>query len=525
MLDQILSQSLLENPAIGIEISDRAGRITKSNAAFGKLVGHDPTALSGMAVGDLCHSADRERELAERERLIAGHLDHLTFRKRYIAKTGKTVWGDTNLTVVRDAAGNCLAVVAMVVDVTTQRRQQLLQQGQAHVLGKLYRNHTLEEVCAAIVESIESVEEGLLCSILQLNPSTGTLHKIAAPSLPDFYNAAIEGMRIGDGIGSCGTAAFRKHRVVITDILNHPYWARARRLIEKTELRACWSQPIFANDGQVLGTFAIYYNEPREPGPSELELITSAADLTALAINHKKALAVLQKSDQLKSEFISTAAHELRTPLSSIMGFAELLLDKPPTIHLSHEQKQSFLNVIIENSERLSRIVDEILDLSRIESGQSLPLNKAPASLPALLTKIVTRFRLKATHQFELEASPELPATIMIDEHRILQVLENLLSNATKYSPQQSTITIIAEPTGCGCKVLVTDQGIGMTNEQISHIFDKFYRADSSTTAVGGLGLGMSIVKQIITDHNGSIRVDSSPGKGCRVEFTLPASD
>ncbi len=116
--------------------------------------------------------------------MIAGNLDHLNFRKRFVTKFGKILWGDTDITVVRTAAGDCEALVATIVDVTDQRRQQLLQQGQTRVLEKLYRNQSLEEVCKAIVESIESVEEGLLCSILRLNATTGTLHLVAAPNLP-----------------------------------------------------------------------------------------------------------------------------------------------------------------------------------------------------------------------------------------------------------------------------------------------------------------------------------------------------
>lgn len=520
MLDQLISKTLLNNPGIGIEISDSAGRILEGNPAFCRFVGHDKATLQGMTIGELCHAADRGREVDQRRQLIDGQRDHLSFRKRYLTGSGKTVWGDTSLIAVHDAAGNCRAVVAMVVDVTEQRRQQLLQQGQAYALGKLYREDSLEDVCTAIVESIETIEEGLLCSILQLNPTTGTLHKVAAPSLPDFYNAAIEGMRIGDGVGSCGTAAFCKKRVIVSDILSHPYWAKARRLLEQTRLRACWSQPIFDRGGNVLGTFAIYYTEPRDPGPVELELINAAADLTALAINHKKALAALHKSDQLKSEFIATAAHELRTPISSIMGFAELLQD--PLSRFSNAQKQSFLGEIIESSERLAKVIDDLLDLSRIESGHRLPLNKEPTSLSILLNRVVDRFRLKASHRFSLEIAADLPDTILIDQHRISQVLENLLSNAVKYSPGNSCITLRAAREGERCRVSVVDQGIGMTAEQLTHIFDKFYRANTADTAVGGLGLGLSIVRQIVEDHAGSIRVDSAPEQGCQVHFSLP---
>ncbi|TLM62068.1 MAG: PAS domain S-box protein [Deltaproteobacteria bacterium] len=525
MFSQFIADSLLANTTLGIEVSSCDGRILEGNPAFCRFVGYDRQALLGMPVDALCHEAEWERERLGRQEMIAGRTDHVAFRKRYLTSAGKTVWGDCSLTAVRDADGNCQALLAMVSDITEQRRLQMLQQGQNQVLDLLYRDHTLEEVCAAIVKAIEAVEEGLLCSILQLDPVTGRLHKLAAPSLPDFYNEAIEGMVIGDGIGSCGTAAFRKERVIVTDILAHPYWVRARRLVERTRLRSCWSQPIFANDGAVIGTFAIYYTEPRHPGPFELQLITAAAELTALAINHKQALNALRQSDRLKSEFISIAAHELRTPITSIMGFAELLVDPATEVALRPEQRQRFLHEIIEDTERLGKIIDDILDLSWIDSGRNLPLRREMTDLGALLARVINRFGIKASHHFVLDVRPGLPPALLIDSHRISQVLDNLLNNAVKYSAPGTRITVTAGCSGGSCEVVVADQGIGMTREQVARIFETFYRADASNAAVRGLGLGMGIVKRIVEDHGGTIRVDSAPGQGCRVHFTLPLTD
>ena len=121
---------------------------------------------------------------------------------------------------------------------------------------------------------------------------------------------------------------------------------------------------------------AIYYTEPRQLGPFELGLIRSAADLTALAISHKQAFSALQVSNQLKSEFISTAAHELRTPISSIMGYAELLRQAQELGFTQTEKRDQFLDVIVEKSEMLSRIICDLLDISKIESGYSLSLQK-----------------------------------------------------------------------------------------------------------------------------------------------------
>lgn len=250
-------------------------------------------------------------------------------------------------------------------------------------------------------------------------------------------------------------------------------------------------------------------------------LLAVVRDISA----EKAAQRALIEMDNLKSEFISTAAHELRTPITGIMGYTELLSDESLTVPLTEEQRYEFRKEIYDGCERLSMIVDDILDVSRIESGQKLPLAKQFVVIDVLINKTAEHFAIKANRRIAVDFRPGTPEGIEVDAHRIRQVLENLVSNAIKYSAIESPISIVTEPDGQFCKVSVADQGIGMTEEQVSRIFDKFYRADTTNTAVSGLGLGMSIVKQIIEGHGGSIWVESVPGKGSRVFFTLPVSD
>ncbi len=522
MQENILRQIILFSPVVGIEISDTEGRITETNSFYRKIVGYDETEIVSLFIADLSHQEDLQRELLGRKELYAGDRDHFTFRKRYLTKAGNIIWGNTTITAVRDADDSVL-FVALMVDATELHRQDLLQQGRTRVLELLYKNRPMEDVCLAIVESIEAVEEGLLCSILRLNSITGRLHKLAAPSLPDFFNDAIEGMKIGEEVGSCGAAAYHGRRVVAADILNHPYWQRARRLVEKTSLRSCWSQPIFDNNGKVLGTFAIYYTQPREPGPFELDLINSAADLTALAINHTLAQSALKKSDQLKSEFISTAAHELNTPLAAIMGYVDLLRHGQGAGSFPAERNREFLDIIGGKVDTLARIVNDLLDISKIESGYHLTVEKRPVSIRKLLASLIDSFeRLSPEHLFGLKVDEKVSELFDVDEGRIVQMLDNLLGNAVKYSPLGGTISVEVDQKPTRLQIVVADQGIGMTAENLERIFEKFYRANISDTSVRGLGLGMSIVREIIEAHGGEIRVESVLGEGTRVEMSLP---
>ncbi len=226
-----------------------------------------------------------------------------------------------------------------------------------------------------------------------------------------------------------------------------------------------------------------------------------------------------RKIAQMKNEFISTAAHELRAPLTSIQGFAEILLTRKK---LSARESGKFLQYIGNQSSSLSRIVDELLDLSRIESGAGFAVERTENDIRPMIRQVVARHAENTTmHRFETVLSGDA-RPFLFDSGKIEQVLDNIVGNAVKYSPDGGLIRVDVVFEGSRCAVSVSDEGIGMTQHDAERIFDKFYRADASNTAVSGTGLGMSIVKNIIEAHGGRISVESAAGKGTRIWFTLP---
>jgi len=223
--------------------------------------------------------------------------------------------------------------------------------------------------------------------------------------------------------------------------------------------------------------------------------------------------------DRIQNEFISTLAHELRTPLTSIRGFSEILLTRnniPPS-----DQKK-YLNYINNKSVEMANIINDLLNISRIESGPELELSKEMVNINEIISQLVRFYQDNSKkHSFEVFTS-EKPVKIVVDGEKIKLVLKNILINSIKFSPDGGLIKIRGEITGDDYQVTIEDQGIGMTMDQVEQIFHKFYRADASNTALGGTGLGMNIVKNIVVMHGGKIWVNSQPGKGTAVKFTLP---
>lgn len=228
--------------------------------------------------------------------------------------------------------------------------------------------------------------------------------------------------------------------------------------------------------------------------------------------------------NQMKNEFVSTVSHELRTPLTSIKGYVDLILDGEAGE--INEIQQEFLTIVKQNSDRLVALINDLLDISRIESGR-IHLKIQPLDISEIVQGAVETFRTVAETagiklNMKLAKSAQLAAG---DRDRVGQVVMNLLSNAIKYSPGGGTVTVQTRRRDGQVAVSVTDEGIGISTEDQEHLFEKFYRVDSSLTReIGGSGLGLSICKTIIELLGGQIWVKSTPGKGSTFSFSLPVA-
>jgi two-component system sensor histidine kinase BaeS len=227
--------------------------------------------------------------------------------------------------------------------------------------------------------------------------------------------------------------------------------------------------------------------------------------------------------DRLKDEFVLTASHELRSPLTSVQGFAELLMLERDT--LTDKQVET-VEIILDNCRHLARLLNDLLDLARSDAGR-LAITPQPTAVAALIDDAVRTMRAQTetAHQtLTQRVEPGLPL-VDVEADRIRQVLVNLLTNAHDYSPEGASIEVTAEPIGAEVEIAVTDDGPGIPESQLDLIFQRFTRGDAGLTQrVGGTGLGLAISKSLVELHGGTIEAESTVGVGSSFRFRLPAT-
>jgi signal transduction histidine kinase len=227
--------------------------------------------------------------------------------------------------------------------------------------------------------------------------------------------------------------------------------------------------------------------------------------------------------DRVKDEFVLTASHELRSPLTSVQGFAEILM-------LEREQltpKQAdTVEIILDNTRHLVRLLNDLLDLARSDAGR-LTIKPVPTDAEALIADAVRTMRgqTEASGQVLSEEVDDGLPPLGVDPDRIRQVLVNLLTNAHEYAPERASIRVTATRVGADVKIAVIDNGPGIPAEQLEHIFERFTRGDAGLTQrVGGTGLGLAISKSLVELHGGTIGAESQPGKGSTFHMLLPVA-
>ncbi len=385
---------------------------------------------------------------------------------------------------------------------------------------------------AAVAQHVLNLARADTFSLLLLDYETGELQG-------DHFNrgehAPQGSCRVTPRPGSFLSQVLRRETLIVEDAgsLDEADW---RELHGETPApTALVGVPIIVGTS-LLGVALLGFHRPLRANARRRRALLFLADLIGLAVDRirthaeleqktqrlEEASASLRRIDEMKSELISVVSHELRTPLTSIKAYTETLLDnvKNPSF-VMHEK---FLGIINEECDRLTRIVNDVLDLSRMDSGrrrlksETVDLNRLldeviPTVAPQLLSKRLTVERSFAPGLPPLEADPDL----------LKQVLVNLINNAAKFSREASPITIHAVPAGERMQIVIEDHGMGIPPDKLGRVFERFYRVEEGGAEhVGGSGLGLAIVKSVVELHGGTIRVESELNQGSRFMLELP---
>ncbi|MBN1890523.1 MAG: GAF domain-containing protein [Thermoflexales bacterium] len=386
--------------------------------------------------------------------------------------------------------------------------------GQSHDLAYIL-NITLDTVLELI---------GMEAGWIQLAGTEGQLEQIAQRGLASDMNCKPEALKLSD----CVTAQVIRsgEPVVTSDATATPCLNQCAA--GQTGIQALIGIPIKAKES-VLGVLGACSYNPCESSPHEMQLLRTIGQQIGIAIENvrlaEKAAEIeaLRELDRMRSEWLANVSHELRTPLGLIKLFGTTLLRQD--VRFDEETQLEFLHDINRETDTLQALVDNLLDLSRLQSGR-LHLDQQALDLGQLVDKVMRALevQLSPKHYF-VHDFPVEPLVTAADSKRLEEVLRNLLNNAIKYSPEGGAITVQGHREAQDLLIQVSDHGIGIPPEDVDRIFERFYRINNeSTQQVGGVGLGLAVCKSILEAHGGRIWVESTPQQGSRFCFTLPLS-
>lgn len=493
----------LASIAEGVAAVNRAGEVVLANPVLGELLGQPSQALLGQPVASLLPP------LAER---LQSPGEDGWRGQRF--EQGEQVL-EASLTRVRDEQGQAAGGVLVLRNVTEQ--QTLEDQLRAELSARAHAMQTMSELLGSAgapadarqVNAVEALSRQVGDLVVRLRQQADQLRAIFNLS-PDGFISFDAERRVQYVSPACALLTALGDRQVLGQ--------------DEAGLEALLQGRIEKADSQRPLRLQELRDQPRT-----VQMARPMARVLSFALHdgggaqtsqmlHIRDVSQQFELDRMKSEFLTTAAHELRTPMTSIFGFSELLLHR----RMSPETQADLLQRIHRQSRAMVDILNELLDLARIESRQALDFEFAPVCLRELVRQTVDDFGTP-----EGRAAAELhlcdtPQWVHVDASKLGQALRNLLSNAYKYSPGGGRVSVhVVALAGGHVDVEVQDEGIGMSEQELARVTERFYRADKSG-AIPGTGLGMAIVKEIVELMGGSLQLASEPLRGTRVTVRLP---
>jgi PAS domain S-box-containing protein len=496
-----------------------------------QIYGFDPNATTPTRESFLerVHPDDRASiELVETE-LYKGN--DAEYNYRVILPDGSIKYITSVAHPLCNDSGQVIEFVGTVMDVTERKLAEALRDEESRILEMIARDAPLEEILEKLVLAVEAQFAGLLCSVLLLDEDGQHVRHGAAPSLPKAYTKAIDGLCIGPNAGSCGTAMYRREPVVVTDILQDPLWELYREVAKPYGLRACWSVPILAHSGKALGSFAMYYREPRSPGPVETRALELATHLAGIAIERKLAREERERLREAQSdlarvsrvttmgELTASLAHEVNQPIAATVTSANSCLHWLAGDVPNLNKARAAAERIAKDGTRAAEIISRIRLLFQKGSPQLelVDVNEITEEMIVLLRGEATRHWIS----LRTELAADLPP-VLGDRVQLQQVMMNLMINgidAMKAVDGTRELAIKSQRAeNEQVLVSVSDTGVGLPPQRADQIFNAFF-----TTKPHGTGMGLRICRSILESHGGRLWATDNSPRGANFYITLPA--
>ncbi len=497
------------------------GHFLDFNDAFLRLTGYSREKLLQKRLWDITPAEYHEHQRKIMEQILRNGKP-ADYEKEYVRKDGLRIPVSFTTFLVKEADGQPIGYAAVVKDITERKQaeEEMLRHDRElaalhNTLLAITQTLDLDQVMRKIVSEAGTALGSAYTSIVLVNPD-GSLGLGAE----DFAGIPPLAYRARPG-GVTRRIITTGQPVVIEDVNAD---TNTNPVLVDAGIKS-YAGVLLRSRDTTIGVLFVHSLQRNAFG-DRMSLLTAFASQAALAIENARlyreasTVGALREADRLKSELLSNVSHELRTPLASVKGYSSFLLGAWDKI--SDEERRDFVHEIDQASDRLRDLINNLLDLSRLESG-GLSIRKEPIDLAPLVNTALTDIQRKARrHHFAQELAQPLPL-VEADPRHIQQVLDNLLDNAVKYSREGTEIALRCELKNQELAISVRDQGIGISAENLEKIFDRFYRVDlGSVRKAGGAGLGLSICRRIVEAHGGRIWAESTPGQGSTFTFTLP---
>jgi PAS domain S-box-containing protein len=509
------------------------------NRLFGLAPGQKPRSLAAFL--ELIHHDDRTRVRTACERCLRTGAN-FDLELRITRPDGTIRWLEDKAETFFDATGKPAYMTGACVDITKRKQAEMFVWRQKDVLEQIVQGAPLGDVLETLTLDVEQVaERSLIATVLMVDPSGTQLKPVAGRRSPPGWTGIIDPISIGPNEGSAGTAAFRKERVIVPDVMTSPLWEKYRLQAVKHGLRACWATPILSSDGEVLGTLVIYHPEPATPTEDEIRFVDIVTRTAAIAVERERFELALKESQAQLAEharrleervkertaklqetvsdlesFSYSISHDMRAPLRAMQSFAQILAEECGE-QIGPDGKD-YIRRIIGASDRMDRLIQDVLTYSRVTRTE---LKLEPVDVGTLVDGILESYPQFHAPKAQIDVERPMPHVIA-NEAGLVQCLSNLIGNAIKFVPPGVTphVKIWAETHGDRVRLFVRDNGIGIEPESHQKIFNIFYQLDRKYE---GTGIGLSVVRKAAERMGGSVGLKSALNRGStfHLEFAL----